>query len=699
MEFLSTLAAISSTLWVRDFGSFTIANLLKPQLASLFISALLPLFYRVQNDQAIAQNEQLFATFMDNLPGFVWMKDIEGRYVYVNQRLQRIAPYQSGWLGRTDAELWPGEIAATFRENDLKIIATAEKAESVESFVLNGEQRHVLASRFPIFDEHGTVIMVGGTGVDITEYKRVEETLRESESFRRMIIESEPECVKLVAPDYTLLDMNPAGLEMIGATSREQVVGQSVLSLIAPEFRSTFMRMHQRVCQGESVVTEFEIVGLKGSRRLVESHAAPLHDQESRVIGQLAITRDVTERKRAQEQLRRLSDNAHAVRDSEGIPLYYEGTTQDIAARKLVEEALRESEERYRELFENAKDATYVHDLSGRYTSVNRAAEKLSGYTKGEILGKSFINFVPSDQIENVREHLCRKLVEEGETSYESEVITKDGRRVAVEVNSHVIFENGVVVGVQGTARDITERKAAEEKLKSTSGQLRALSARLQSAREEEGTRIAREIHDELGAVLTSLKWDLEGADRILASPIEPSQITDLREKLHALGKLADVAITAIRRIASELRPSVLDDLGLVAAIEWQAQQFQARTGIVCCFDCSLEKLELSEEQSTAVFRILQEALTNVLRHAQATRVDIKINKENGYFTLSISDNGKGITESEKSEQQSLGILGMRERAHLIAGKIDIKGIEGKGTVVIVRVPISSQDRVLKMTR
>jgi signal transduction histidine kinase len=147
------------------------------------------------------------------------------------------------------------------------------------------------------------------------------------------------------------------------------------------------------------------------------------------------------------------------------------------------------------------------------------------------------------------------------------------------------------------------------------------------------------------------------------------------------------------------LRPSVLDDLGLVAAIEWQAQQFQARTGIVCYCDCSLEKVELTEAQSTAVFRILQEALTNVLRHAQATRVDIKISKENDVLALSISDNGKGIPEGETSDQQSLGILGMRERAHLIRGEIDIKGVDGKGTVVIVRVPISGQARVLKMTR
>src|SRR4029079_12463900 len=141
-------------------------------------------------------------------------------------------------------------------------------------------------------------------------------------------------------------------------------------------------------------------------------------------------------------------------------------------------------------------------------------------------------------------------------------------------------------------------------------------------------------------SVLTSLKWDLEGADKILADPIDPPQSAALRGKLQALMKQSDLAISTIRRIASELRPSVLDDLGLAAAIEWQAQQFQTRTGIVCDCDCSLNTLDLSDEQSTALFRILQEALTNVLRHAEATRVDITLNEENGVFILSISDNG-----------------------------------------------------------
>lgn len=242
----------------------------------------------------------------------------------------------------------------------------------------------------------------------------------------------------------------------------------------------------------------------------------------------------------------------------------------------------------------------------------------------------------------------------------------------------------------QELKREIAERALAEEKLRTTRDQLRALSARLESAREAEGTRISREIHDELGSMLTGLKWEMEEIIATLAAPLETSHLAALREKIETLIKLIDLSITAIRRIASELRPSVLDDLGLPAAIQWQAEQFQARTGIVCSCDCELEKVELIDEHSTAIFRIFQEALTNVLRHAKATRVDISIRKDDNYLLLSISDNGRGITESEKSKEQSLGILGMRERVHLIGGELEVTGVEGKGTEVTVRMPVSS---------
>jgi signal transduction histidine kinase len=221
-----------------------------------------------------------------------------------------------------------------------------------------------------------------------------------------------------------------------------------------------------------------------------------------------------------------------------------------------------------------------------------------------------------------------------------------------------------------------------------TSEQLRALTASLTSAREEEGIRIAREIHDELGSVLTSLRWELENLDGLVSEFTDPREQQILRKKTEVMMDLTDTTIGVVRRIASELRPSVLDELGLVEAIEWQAQQFQTRTGIICNVCCSVEGLDLSEEQSTAVFRIFQESLTNILRHAQATEVDVKIIRDDGNIILTTTDNGRGISDEENLGPHSLGLLGMRERAQLIGGEIDIAGTPGIGTSVTVRVPI-----------
>ena len=217
-----------------------------------------------------------------------------------------------------------------------------------------------------------------------------------------------------------------------------------------------------------------------------------------------------------------------------------------------------------------------------------------------------------------------------------------------------------------------------------TIDQLRALASRLNSAREEEGTRIAREIHDELGSALTALKWEIEGL-----LPLVSSENPAVKRKLEAMMRLADSIIHGAKRIAAELRPSLLDDLGLIEAIESQAQEFRDRSGIATSFDSTLETVPLNHEQSIAVFRIVQEALTNILRHANATRVEIAADQQAGEFILKIRDNGKGITDEARSRPLSLGLLGMRERAHLVGGTIDIQGAAGKGTAVTLRIPVS----------
>jgi signal transduction histidine kinase len=232
--------------------------------------------------------------------------------------------------------------------------------------------------------------------------------------------------------------------------------------------------------------------------------------------------------------------------------------------------------------------------------------------------------------------------------------------------------------------REIAERRRAEEHLRNSEENLRALAARLHSVREEEWTRIAREIHDELGQALTGLKMDLTW----VAKKLLPDQKT-LTAKTRSMFDLIDGTIQSVRKIATRLRPEVLDELGLAPAVEWQAREFQKRSGIRCKVALAADaSAAFDRERSTAAFRIFQELLTNVARHADATRVDISMRLESGALVLQVEDNGVGIDESAMSSPKSLGLLGMRERVLPFGGEVEITGAKGQGTRVRVSIPL-----------
>ena len=199
---------------------------------------------------------------------------------------------------------------------------------------------------------------------------------------------------------------------------------------------------------------------------------------------------------------------------------------------------------------------------------------------------------------------------------------------------------------------------------------------------------IAREIHDELGQALTGMKMDASWLRRHT-----PDGAASTQDKITGMIELIDSTIQTVRRIASELRPGVLDNLGLIPAIEWQAQEFQQRTGIMCDVNSNVESLTLDKSHSTALFRIFQETLTNVVRHSNASRVSVRIEAEKHHVMMRIEDNGKGIRPEDITDSRSLGLLGMRERALLLGGTMEIKGAEGQGTVVSVNMPTSKSGR------
>jgi len=235
--------------------------------------------------------------------------------------------------------------------------------------------------------------------------------------------------------------------------------------------------------------------------------------------------------------------------------------------------------------------------------------------------------------------------------------------------------------------REIAEREQAEGQLRKSREQLRALSAHLQSVREEERTRIAREIHDELGQLLTGMIIDLSWLEEKLSAANGATPSPTLVGKVRSLLQFADTTVDTVRRIATELRTGLLDDFGLMAAVEWQTQDFQRRTGIKCDLVINLDGTDLDPAYSTAVFRIFQEALTNVARHAEASNVSIVLEKNEGQLILQVEDNGKGVTEDVLSNTLSLGVVGMRERALILGGEVEIRGVRGTGTRVTARIP------------
>ena len=355
--------------------------------------------------------------------------------------------------------------------------------------------------------------------------------------------------------------------------------------------------------------------------------------------------------------------------------------THVITARKRAEEALRKSEERFAKIFNLSPFRMGILRIKdGVVLEVNESWVRDTGFTREEIINRPIYALGPwmahglSEKIKEILE--AQKPVQDLEVGF----TTKNG---------HKSFANTSVVLIDlddepcylWAANDITSRKLAEEAL-------RALSARLRSAREEEGTRIAREIHDELGGALTGLKWDLEKVERTLNASTNGTRVPEIRKRINSMTTLIETTINTVRRIASELRPGVLDDLGLVAAIEWQVQQFELRTGIKTHLNNTAGEVELDRERATAVFRILQEILTNVLRHAHANNLYVTLSKTDEHFELEAKDDGRGITESERENTSSLGLLGMHERALLAGGDVTITGQPGAGTTVVVRVPV-----------
>lgn len=360
----------------------------------------------------------------------------------------------------------------------------------------------------------------------------------------------------------------------------------------------------------------------------------------------------------------------------------------EITKRQQKEKSLILAEEKYRTVADFTFDWETWFSPDGSFQYVSPSCLTITGYNAEEFLNDPslVIKITHPDDRESVKTHYDNKLTENADRcSIDYRIVTRDGEERWIGHSCQPVYDSeGKWIGQRGSNRDITERKRTEQVLKDSKIHLRKLMKHIDEVTELERTKIAREIHDELGHLLTSLKFDIEG---LYNNP----QISadEIKRELGSITCIVDQLIKSVRKIATELRPGILDHLGLIPAIEWQLEQFIKRTHISCECDLSNIKESFDSKATTVIFRIFQEILTNIARHSNADKVFVSVLRENGHMIFNISDNGVGFEFNNIYSANSLGLMGMRERALSVGGDIQIKSAPGEGTRVTLFIPIN----------
>jgi len=422
------------------------------------------------------------------------------------------------------------------------------------------------------------------------------------------------------------------------------------------------------------IVLEGEIDGIEAARQIRERLFIPVVYLTAFADDRLLMRAKITE------------PYSYLLKPFEDRELY--AAIEMALSKHAIEMKLIESEEFALSLLTNSPNPIIVinPDTSIRY--VNSALEGITDFSSEEIIGiKPPYPWKTEEKLEQTRMN-AGKAMRMGAQRIEELFKKKNGEEFWVEISSTKVAGRGKLRYVLNVWNDITARKQAEEELRESKERLRSLADYLQSVRENERTAIAREIHDELGQALTGLNIDLSW----LAKKV-PENEKVLLDKIRAMSEMTTQTIRTVQRISTDLRPGLLDDLGLVAAIEWQTEEFKNRTGIRCTLTIDPEDITIDDRRSTSLFRILQETLTNVTRHAQSTQVYVSLQEKDRGLELMVKDNGTGISEEHVFDPKSLGLIGIRERAYQWGGEVKINGSPGKGTTVVVRMPIEEISR------
>ena len=485
---------------------------------------------------------------------------------------------------------------------------------------------------------------------DITDSKENEKKIRESEIRFRTLSRTAPVGIFETDASGSTTYVNETWLQYSGMHF-DEAMGDGWLRAVHPDDKDWLQQgWHSKTEMKSESVSEYRIVDKEGKIRWVNGRAVPVFNNDGSVSGYIGITLDITE-------------------------------------KKTSEERIINSEESKRLILNSALDAIVIVDTASKIIFWNPQAENIFGWTAEEVTGKSLMQTIIPAEYEAAHRQGMQRFLQTGEGPILNRLIevtacNKEGSLFPIEL-SILPVEQETGKTFCAFIRNITERRQAESSLKQSSEQLRELSRHLQKVREEERLRIAREIHDELGQQLTGLKMDVAW---LMRKTVQDDPV--IKDKFDEALSLVDKAVQSIRRISTELRPSVIDDLGLNAALEWQVEEIGRRMDVEIEYKNSFNDSNINPDISIGIFRIMQESLTNIVKHAAAYKINIDISQAGNAIRLIVEDDGIGFDTNAKQDQLTFGLIGIKERTSMLQGECAIYSEPNTGTRIEVSIPL-----------
>jgi PAS domain S-box-containing protein len=631
-------------------------------IATISMVAALLIYLRVRSVVRLAmETGRQLQGVLQALPVGVWLADARGRFILNNPAGRRI------WKGtRRNPSGRPGQYKGWWHDtgkrveaHDWALARAIERGETALDEIIDiecfdGSRKVISNSALPLRDERGDITGAVAVSQDITERMRADADIRRLEREFHSLAENLPDIVCRVDRSLRHVYANPE-IEKATGITRESVLGKTHVELGLPDREAEIWTnaLRQVFSTGEPVMFEFDLTTVGGVVRYYHTRAVPECDASGSVESVLAIARDISTLKGAEAVLRESEERLH-------------GITTNVPGMVF-------------ECYRHAGDDT-LH-----FTYISNGAKWLLGLDAAAILrnGNTFIESIAAADRPGFRDSMVQSQDALAFWNWEGRIATDDGELKWINLRATPRAHSEQVCMWDGVVINITKSKISEEKLVDSQNMLRALSAHLEGVREEERKRIAREIHDELGQTLTALRMDVSLA-RLGFGESNPELMT----RLQSMTQLVDRTIKTARHVTSSLRPGALD-LGIVAALEWLVEEFIGYAGIPCELVLGDGDITLDELTATAIFRIIQESLTNIARHADATQVEIIVTRSGGELCFEVRDNGKGFDQHVVASRKSFGLVGIRERVAMMQGTFVLDSEPGRGTRLRVCVPVA----------